>query len=78
MTKYVTTEEQLQCMSCEIHCTQRELVDGKRCPNCHTDFSTIVLNVINGRLEYIRKVTGRLNNNDFPAESLDEILRGEI
>ncbi len=36
MTKYVTTEEQLQCMSCEIHCTQRELVDGKRCPNCRS------------------------------------------
>ena len=52
MTKYVTTEEQLQCSQCEISCAERELNIGRYCPNCGRDFSIMTVRQVNGRLEF--------------------------
>ncbi len=50
MTRYVTTEKQLQCSQCEIYCAERELTNGVYCPNCGDNVEIITINEVNGRL----------------------------
>ncbi|KKM71038.1 hypothetical protein LCGC14_1434670 [marine sediment metagenome] len=57
MTKYVTTEEKVQCGHCRIYCAIRELVDNKCCPNC--GHMVYILDVI--RKEQQRRENERSN-----------------
>ena len=57
MTKYVTTEEQFKCTTCDVSCARRELINDTSCPNCGMDFMTF-LN-INGKLTSLRLVIDR-------------------